>query len=84
MVLASFGQAGEFGQFGQSDVHPECAATGFEALHAAFKFGFQVGIVKHAFVQQLWPDVRNHAVGNDFRTAFKAHARDLFAVHQDA
>ena len=84
MMFASFGQAREFGQFRQGDIHPECSAACLETLHAAFEFRFQVGIVEHAFVQQFWPDIGDYAVGNNFLTAFKADARNLFAIHQYA
>ena len=38
MMFASFGQAREFGQFRQGDIHPECAAACLKTLHTAFEF----------------------------------------------
>ena len=81
-MLAGFGQASEFGQFGQGNIHAEGAAACLEALDAAFEFTAQVAVIEHPFVKQFRPDIGNHPIGDHFLAAFKAHACDLAAINQ--
>ena len=82
VMLTGFGQAGEFRQFGQSNIHAECAAASLETPHTPFEFGFQIAIIKHAFVKDFWANIGDDTVGSDLFAAFQAHTRNFFTVNQ--